>query len=358
LKVGYVSPDFRSHPVGRLLLPLLAYHDHRQVEVVCYSDVKVRDALTGKLQALADGWHEIVGQNDRQVAERVQADRIDILVDLALHTAGNRLLVFARKPAPVQLTMFGVPATTGLRAIDYRLTDPFLDPPGATEGDYAERSVRLPHCYWIFQAPDEAPPVGPLPGRASGHVTFGCLNQFFKISRPAQELWAEILRRVPESRLVLQTHAGNHRSAIRTLFQTRGVDPDRIEFVAPLPRAEYFQLYHRLDLGLDPFPYNGHNSTVEALWMGVPVVTLAGRTAVGRGGVSILANAGLPDLIARTPEEYVAIAVHLAEDPVRLTRLRTELRPRLQASPLLDARQFAADVEAAYRGMWQTWCSS
>jgi predicted O-linked N-acetylglucosamine transferase (SPINDLY family) len=356
LKLGYVSPDFRSHPVGRLLLPLFAYHDRRQFEVVCYSDVKVPDALTARLQALADGWHSILGRNDREVADQVQADGIDILVDLALHTAGNRLLVFARKPAPVQVTMFGLPATTGLATIDYRLTDPYLDPPSATDGDYTERSVRLPHCYWIYHAPDDAPPVAPLPALASGRVTFGCLNQFFKVSRPALELWAELLRRVPESRLILQSHAGSHRDAVRPLFQDRGVAPERVEFVAPLPRAEYLRLYQSLDLGLDPFPYNGHNSTLESLWMGVPVITLAGRTAVGRGGLSILSNAGLPELVARTPEEYLAIAVQLAADRTRLARLRAELRPQLQASPLVDARQFAADVESAFRGMWQTWC--
>ena len=221
LRVGFVSPDFRDHPVGQLLLPLFSHHDRRQTEIVCYCDVRAADAVTTKLKALADGWHDVVGLSDPQVADRIRGDRIDILVDLALHTADNRLLVFARKPAPVQVTMLGMPSTTGLATIDYRLTDPYLDPPGASDGDYTERSIRLPHCFWCYQPPEEAPPVGALPAWKSGFVTFGCLNQFAKVSRPALEVWVRILQSLPASRLVLHAPPGSHREAVQALVRGR-----------------------------------------------------------------------------------------------------------------------------------------
>jgi predicted O-linked N-acetylglucosamine transferase (SPINDLY family) len=362
LNVGYVSPDFRGHPVGHLLVSLLKHHDRRQVEVVCYSDVRAPDALTQKLRALADQWHDTAALPDRMLAERVRADRIDILVDLALHTAGNRLLVFARKPAPVQVTMLGLPATTGVATIDYRLTDPFIDPPdadsgrGAHDSDYTEQSIRLPHCFWLFERPEEAPVVGALPALSNGCITFGSLNQFAKVTPAALQLWLKILQAVPRSRLLIQAQPGSHCDAVRARFQAGGIAGDRLEFAGRVSRAEYFQRYGRLDLGLDPFPYNGHNCTIEALWMGVPVVTLAGRTAVARGGLSILSNVGLEELIARTPEEYVDIAVRMAGDAERLAAFRAELRGRMEASPLMECRGYAAAVEAALRRMWHAWC--
>jgi predicted O-linked N-acetylglucosamine transferase (SPINDLY family) len=241
--------------------------------------------------------------------------------------------------------------------MDYRLTDPVLDPPGATDGDYTECSVRLPHCFWVYPPPDDAPAVSALPAGKNGPITFGCLNQFYKISRPVWPVWAEILRAVPGSRLIVQAHPGSHQEAVRTRFREAGLDPGRVEFVAQAGRAAYFQRYQELDIALDPFPYNGHTSTMDALWMGVPVVTLLGRTAVGRGAASILTNAALPELIARTPEQYGAIARALAGDRDRLAELRSTLRARITASPLVDGKQYTADVEAAFRRMWRTWCS-
>ena len=358
LRVGYVSPDFRAHAVGQLLLPLFANHDRRQVEIVCYSDVRVSDALTARLQPLADLWHSTVGLGDAQVAELIRADRIDILVDLALHTAGNRMLVFARKPAPVQVSMLAMPATSGLTTIDYRLTDPYLDPPGAHDADYTEQSIRLPHCFWIFQPPEELIDVGTLPASRNGFVTFGSLNQLAKVTRPALELWVKILQALPGARLVLQSPPGSHLDGVRALFEQGGIAADRLEFVPRAPRLEYLRRFQNLDLGLDPFPYNGHTSMLDALWMGVPVVTLAGRTCVGRGGVSILSNLGLPELIARTPEQYVDIAVGLAKYMDRLSSMRGGLRQKMAASPLCDGKQYAASVEAAFRQMWQTWCGT
>ena len=358
LRVGYVSPDFRGHAVGRLLLGLLSNHDHRQVEVFCYSDVRAPDAVTAKLKGMADEWRATAGLSDPQMAGLIRADRIDILVDLAVHTAGNRLLVFARKPAPVQVSMLGMPTTTGLATIDYRLTDPYFDPPGVSDRDYTEQSIRLPRSIWCYEPPEEAPAVGALPALRAGWVTFGCLNQLTKVTWPVLQLWVKILQSLPDSRLVLQAHPGPHLDDVRALFWRAGIGGERVEFVARVAPAEYLRRYHNLDLCLDPFPYNGHTSTLDALWMGVPVVTLAGHTGVGRAGVSVLSNLGLPELIAATPEQYVTIALQWAGDQTRLAALRAGLRERMQSSPLMDGKQYAADVEAAFRRMWRTWCDS
>ncbi len=356
LRIGFLSYDFWDHAVGQLLVPLFVHRDRRQAEFVCYSDVRRPDAVTEKLKALADQWHESVGMGDPQLADRIRDDRIDILVDLGLHTAGNRMLVFARKPAPVQVTMLGMPTTTGLAAIDYRLTDPYLDPPGSSDADYTEESIRLPHCFWVFQPPEELPTVNALPAAKNGFVTFGCLNQFAKVTRPASQLWMKILQSLPGSRLVLQAQPGSHQGAVHALFQEGGIAGERIEFTARSSRLEYFRRFQSVDLGLDPFPYNGHTSTLDALWMGVPVITLAGRTAVARGGVSILSNVGLTELIAQTPEQYVDIAVGMATDLGRLSKLRSALRERVQSSPPADTRKYAADVDIAFRRMWEKWC--
>jgi predicted O-linked N-acetylglucosamine transferase (SPINDLY family) len=358
LRIGFVSPDLRTHPVGRLLLPIFAHRDRCRVELVVYSDTHAPDTVTRALQDAADLWHTSGALSDSQFTDRIRADRIDILVDLALHTARNRLLVFARKPAPVQVTMLGLPSTTGLDTIDYRLTDPYLDPPGSTDADYTEQSIRLPHCFWVFEAPEPSPPVAPLPAKTIGHVTFGCLNQLAKVTGPALELWGKILQALPGSRLVLQSHPGSHQGTLRDWFEAHGIAGERIEFAPRLSRLEHLRLHQTLDLGLDPFPYNGHTSTLDAAWTGVPVVTLAGRTAVGRGGVSILTNLGLPELIAHSPEEYVAIAVELAGNLDRLGALRAGLRQRLLDSPLADGKRYAADVESALRRMWVAWCDS
>jgi predicted O-linked N-acetylglucosamine transferase (SPINDLY family) len=357
LRIGFVSPDFKNHPVGLSLVPLLSHLDRRQFEVVCYSDVKTADEATPLLRALTDEWRDIAGLGDSLVAQRIRDDRIDILVDLAVHTAGNRMLVFARRPAPVQVTMLGMPATTGLAAMDYRVTDPYLDPPGGGDENYAENLIRLPHSFWWYHPLDGTPQVQPLPALEKGYVTFGCLNNFVKVSRPALKLWLRILQAaVPGSRLVICARTGSHLDAVRALFAEGGVAQDRVEFTPWTSQARYFARYRDLDLSLDPFPYNGHTSALDSLWMGVPVITLAGRTAVGRGGVSILSNVGLPELIADTPDRYVEIAVDWASDLARLSALRAGLRERLRGSPLMDGAGYAADVGAALRRAWQAWC--
>jgi predicted O-linked N-acetylglucosamine transferase (SPINDLY family) len=356
LRVGFVSPDFRSHALGRSLLPLFASHDRAQAAFVAYSDVRAPDGITSALRGLADEWLDVAGTSDERLAERIRTDRIDILVDLALHTAGNRMLVFARKPAPVQVTMLGMPATTGLATMDCRVTDPYLDPPGTSDADYRERSVRLPHCFWCYQPPEDAPAPGALPALKNGFITLGCLNQFAKVSAPALDQWIKILQSLTGSRLLIHAPAGRHRDLVLARFQEGGVSPDRVGFCSRLPRAEYLGRYGQIDLGLDPFPYNGGITTMDALWMGVPVITLAGRTAVGRAGVSILSNVGLTAFVASSAEQYAAIAVASAQDLARLAAVRAALRERMRSSPLLDGQRYASAVDAALRAIWQTWC--
>ena len=356
LRVGYVSPDFREHPVGQNLLPLLREHDRRQMEIFCYSNVLRPDARTDQLRGYADVWRSIVGLPDSQVVSQIRQDGIDILVDLALHSANNRLLVFAHKPAPVQVTYLGYCGSTGMDAMDYRLSDPYLDLSDSDLTIYSEQTIRLPETYWCYRSTGPTPDPSPPPVATAGYLTFGCLNNFAKVSPPALDLWAEILQAVPRSRLFVHCRPGTRLDAMRERFAGKGISPDRLEFPNWQPWLEYVQTYGRIDIALDPFPWGGGITTCDALWMGVPVVSLAGPTAVGRGGASILANVGVPELVARTPEQYVRIAAALAGDLPRLAELRRTLRARMQASPLMDAPRFARNFEAAYRQMWRNWC--
>ncbi|MGD0390962.1 MAG: tetratricopeptide repeat protein, partial [Tepidisphaeraceae bacterium] len=330
LRIGYVSPDFRDHVVGQNLLPLLREHDHRQMEIFCYSNVARADALTEQFRRYADVWRSIVELSDSQAADQIRQDGIDILVDLALHTANNRLAVFARKPAPVQATFVGSPGSTGLETIDYRLTDPYLDPPGLNDQFYSETSIRLPDSFWCYDPLVTELAVNALPAQKDGHVTFGCLNNFCKVNEPVLQLWAQVLKTVPRSRFMMLCPEGSHRQALLDLLQREGISPDRIELVARGPRFQYLNLFHRIDVGLDSFPYNGHTTSLDSYWMGVPVITLVGQTVVGRAGLSQLTNLGLPELIAQTSEQYVQIAAALAADLPRLAELRRTLRGRMQ----------------------------
>jgi predicted O-linked N-acetylglucosamine transferase (SPINDLY family) len=358
LRIGYVSPDFREHPVGRQLLPLVRAHDRGAVSVMCYSDVSSADSLTEKFQALGWDWHDTSAWTDEQLANRVHADRIDILVDLALHTAWNRLRVFARKPAPVQASFAGYPGGTGLEAIDYRLTDRFLELPESTIPRPAGRPIHLPDSFWCFDPPDESPPVNELPALSAGHIVFGCLHAFSKVNERVLTLWSRVLLNTPGSRLRMLCPPGESRDRTLHLFGQLGIGKERVEFVAFLPRPDFLAEHHRLDLILDTFPYNGHVTTCDALWMGVPVISLAGQLPVARGGLSILSTVGLPELVANSEEEYVRIAVTLAQDFARLATLRATMRARMQSSPLMDAGRFARGVEAAYRTMWHRWCAA
>ncbi|MGD0768068.1 MAG: tetratricopeptide repeat protein [Tepidisphaeraceae bacterium] len=350
LRIGYVSPDLRHHAVGRCMLSLLPFHDREAFEIHCYASVAREDEMSAKLRASAARWRNIHRLDDAQAVEVIRADGIDILVDLAVHTEGNRLGVFARKPAPVQITYLGTCSTTGLSAMDYRLSDPYVDPPENELSDYSERTIRLPRTHLCYEPLEPTPEVSPPPAASAGNVTFGCLNNFMKCSVDALETWVRILRSAPGSRLILHAPPGKAREDVRGRFDRAGISPNRLEFVS---RDDWPRTYGRIDVALDPFPYNGAITTCDALWMGVPVVTLSGRTAVGRLGRCILSNAGLPELVAATPEEYESIALDLASDLGRLSKLRAELRPRMAASPLMNPRRLAADIESAFGRAWR-----
>ncbi|HMD55082.1 MAG TPA: hypothetical protein VKJ65_11085, partial [Phycisphaerae bacterium] len=358
---GYVSGDFREHSVTYFLQGLFAAHDPGQVEIFCYADLRNSDHVTSRLKSFVHHWQNITGKSDSDVAEIIRRDGIDILLDLAGHTADNRLLAFARKPAPVQVTYLGYPGTTGLGTVDYRFTDAYADPPGQDDKFYSEKLLRLNNTFLCYEPPDVAPPVGPLPAlKRSGAIIFGCLNMLPKINAKVVELWAQILKQTPESRMLLKNASLSDLSArehLLQLFTNCGIGPDRLELHGWMASSkEHLQLYNQIDLALDTFPYNGTTTTCEALWMGVPVVTLAGHVHMSRVGVSLLSNAGLPELIAQTPEEYVQIAVKLAGDLPKLNELRGTMRQRMQKSPLMDSRRFAHNVEEAYRNMWRNWC--
>jgi predicted O-linked N-acetylglucosamine transferase (SPINDLY family) len=264
--------------------------------------------------------------------------------------------MFARKPAPVQATYLAYPGTTGLETMDYRITDPYLDPPGADERFQSEKTVRLPHAFWCYQAHRLVPDVGPLPATTAGHVTFGCLNLFGKMNEPVFEVWARILRQVPGSRIVLYCFEGSQRKRLLDFFAARQVEGSRIEMVPRTMPEKYFARYQMIDIALDTHPFPGGTTSCDALFMGVPVVTLAGETPLSRGGVSILSNVGVNELIATSRDQYVEIATNLAKDPERIAQYRQTLRERMTASPLMNARQHARDIEAGFRGMWRKWC--
>ncbi len=353
LNVGYVSPDFMRHPVAGFIEPVIGAHDRDRFEVFCYSSASSDDAVTRRLRSLADHWRDIAGLPDDHVADRIRADGIDILVDLAGHTGGSRLLVLAHKPAPVQATWIGYPDTSGMAAMDYRITDAIADPPGSTEHLHTEKLVRLPGGFLCYNAPADAPHPAP---RATGPITFGSFNGLAKLTPQMVELWAKLLGAVPGSRLLVKTYglaAESARRALREAFSRHGIAGDRLELRPPDGGfAEHLAAYLELDIVLDVFPYNGTTMTCEALWMGVPVVTLAGATHVSRVGASLLERVGLRDLVAATPAEYLDIALRLARDEPRRRELRGSLRERMRRSPLTDARRFTRDLESAYHRLW------
>jgi predicted O-linked N-acetylglucosamine transferase (SPINDLY family) len=358
LRIGYVSPYFRRHVQSFFTVPLLANHDHQNFEISCFADVATPDALTERLHSYADVWRDCRGLSDEEVADLIRRHQIDILVDLTMHMAQCRPVIFARKPAPVQVCWLAYPGTTGLATMDYRLTDPYLDPPGHDDSVYAEQSVRLPDSFWCYDPLATEPAVNPLPALSSGHVTFGSLNNFCKVNTAVLRLWARVLKVVDRSRFVMLVPEGFLRRRTLGILEQEGVSAGQVSFVDKQPLQQFRELYHQIDIGLDTFPANGHTTSLDAYWMGVPVVTLVGQTVVGRAGICQLTNIGLPDLIAQTPDDFVRIASDLAGDLPRLRQLREGLRDRLQRSALMDAPRFAHNVESAYRTMWQRWCES
>jgi predicted O-linked N-acetylglucosamine transferase (SPINDLY family) len=356
LRIGYVSPDFKTHVLALFTIPLLAHHDHEQFEIYCYSSADKPDHLTQRIRGYADVFRDVASLDDAALAEVIRQDRIDILVDITMHMTDRRLLCYARRPAPVQLCWLAYPGTTGLETLDYRVSDPFLDPPDASTDVYSEETLRLPDTFWCYDPLTAEPDVSPLPALTTGRVTFGCLNHFRKVNDGVLRVWAQVLSAVPKSRLLLMAPPGSARDHVRAIFQQEGIEPGRVELVDRAGRLEYLRKYQELDLGLDTFPYNGHTTSLDGLWMGVPTVTLAGETVVGRAGVCHAMNLGLPELIAKTPEEYVRVASSLAENLEHLAELRRTLRTRMQQSPLMDAPRFARNFESVYRDIWRRWC--
>jgi predicted O-linked N-acetylglucosamine transferase (SPINDLY family) len=358
LRVGYVSPDFRSHAVAYFLHPILAHHDHDRVEAFCYADVACPDGQTAVLQSLAHQWRDTFGLSTEQLVELIRRDRIDILVELAGHTAGNRLLVLARRPAPVQVSYLGYPCTTGLSAIDYRLGDAVTDPP-AEPPCSSEEIVRLRGCFCTYTPSNNAPAVSPLPARSRGAITFGSLHKLEKLNPDVLDLWCRVLIDVPAARLLLCRNAlyGATADDLRRQFEDRGIAPARLVFQRVEPvNLQHLRIYHDIDVALDPFPWNGHTTACEALWMGVPVLALRGRRHAARMVASVLSTLGLTDWIAETPEDYHKKAVDLAGNLTLLAEIRTQLRDRMRLSPLANGADFTRQLESAYRRMWQQWC--
>lgn len=361
LRVGYISPDFRQHAVAYFFEPVLMAHDRDAFSIHLYANLVFEDEVSKRLRALADGWRGIAGMTDDQIVQTIRADRIDILVDLAGHSSDNRLLVLARRAAPVQMSYLGYPNTTGLRTCDYLITDPDLDPSGTTELFHTEQLIRLPRTMHCYRPADSAPPVR-IRGGDSAPLRFGSFNRIEKLTPATIDLWLPLLRAVPESTLTLRS-AGladpDTRAELTRRFVDGGVDAARLTL---LPRemsldAHFLSLYHPIDVALDSFPYNGTTTTCEALWMGVPVLTMQGPTRVARTTAGILRAIGLDELIATTPPQFVEIGSALAADPARLCSLRAGMRDRMIASPLLDAAGLAREIERAMRDAWARWCA-
>ena len=356
LRVGYVSPDFYDHAVARFLLPLLGGHARERFKVFAYSDVVQADGVTQALQAAVEHWRPVAGWSDQRLGEQIVADGIDILVDLSGHAGKNRLLVLARKPAPLQVTYLGYPNTTGLAAIDYRIVDGWSDPEGMTDPHYTEKLWRLPDTAWCYRPLADLAEPEPSPRLAEGKVAFGSFNNLAKMSVKCVELWAAVLRSVPHSTLALKTKGLADATVCRDVvarFERLGVAGERLVFSPWTKTVREHMEYHReIDVALDTFPYQGTTTTCDALWMGVPVVTLAGDMHHSRVGVSLLTNVGLPDLVAKSPEEFGRIAVGLANAPERLAKIQTGLRAQMAASPLRNEVKFARQFEAALTAMW------
>jgi predicted O-linked N-acetylglucosamine transferase (SPINDLY family) len=356
LRIGYVSPDFREHCQSMFTIPLLEHHDHDAFEVHCYASVARPDDCTRRLSGLADVWRDAASLDDAALAELIRTDRIDILVDLNMHMAAGRPLLFARRPAPLQVAWLAYPGTTGIAAMDYRLSDPRLDPVGV-DGPYSERTRHLPDSFWCYQPFNDRIEVNALPALERGHLTFGCLNSPCKLTDSTLRLWGALLGALPDARLVLMAPPGRHRDELARRLAAHGVDAARLTFLPFQQRDQYLRAYHDIDVAIDTLPYNGHTTSLDSFWMGVPVISRVGDTCVGRGGLSQLHQLDLLELAAATDAEFVGAAVALAGDLPRLALMRRGLRGRMQRSPLMDAPKFARGLEAVYRSIWREYCA-
>lgn len=353
LRIGYLSPDLRSHPVSVFFEPILEHHDRDRVETFCYSTTNAPDQVTQRLQKRAGTWRDCNGWSDARIAAQIESDAIDILVELAGHTAQNGAAVLRSRPAPVQALYIGYPGTSGLPEVDYLIADARVCPPSC-EKYYSERIARVDGSFWCYRPPERAPAAGEPPLLRNGHVTFGSYNALHKVSKTTFELWARLLRAVPQSRLVLKSLAFADealRASVRRKWEDAGIDARRVDTEPPTDPAAFLAEYRRIDIGLDPTPYNGGTTTCEALWMGVPVITLAGDRFSARMGASLLPNVGLPQMVAQSADDYVRIAAELAADPSQLRTLRRSLRDRMAASPICDAPRVARELEQAFQMM-------
>jgi len=362
LRIGYCSPDLCSHPVPFFIETLLAFHNRSSFEIYCYSDVAKPDVVTGRIKGLSDHWRNIHGMNHDQVSALVRDDSIDILVDLAGHTSNNRMLMFARKPAPVQVSYLGYPNTTGLPTINYRITDSYADPERQSDPFFSEKLVRLPKSFLCYQPPKESPEVAGLPALNTGQITFGSFNNLSKVTPKVIEIWSSILKAVPRSIIFLkasQFRDDEIKRRIYGMFAQKGISQGRIKMLDRVPSfTDHLNLYNEIDIGLDTFPYNGTTTTCEALWMGVPVIVLEGGHHVARVGVSILTNIGLSELISGNKKEYIKKAITLAYNLEHLSSLRSCLRSMVGQSPLSNTAHFMKYLELAYHEMWMKWCEN
>jgi predicted O-linked N-acetylglucosamine transferase (SPINDLY family) len=357
IRVGYLSPDYWRHPVAHFMEPVLRYHDRARFEIFCYHTGVREDEVTARLKTLPEHWRALPGIADDELEARLRGDKIEILVELSGHTDGTRLPVLARRIAPVQVSYLGYPNTTGLAAMDYRITDACADPAGESDQLHTEKLIRLPGTFLCYAPPIVEASNRIPPSRRKRYVTFGSFNNFAKISPTSIRLWASILASVPGSKLFIKTH-GLQDPGLRALLQERlqgaGVPADRLLLAPPTTdHRRHLETYDEVDVALDTFPYHGTTTTLDALWMGVPVVTLIGDRHASRVGLSILSGLGLNELIAHTHDEYVACAVRLAFQPEQLEEYAHDLRARLAGSALTDGKRFTAHLEEAFLQLWQ-----
>lgn len=358
IRLGYLSADFGLTSAARFIEPLLAHADRERFALTCYYASTRHDAVTRRFKSYVTCWREVDGLSDQQLCDLVLADEIDVLVELNGHTRGNRLTALAHRPTPVQVTYLGYGASTGMAAIGYRVTDGMIDPVGEADRWYSEKLLRLPGSMWCYAPPDKAPEVRPLPAAAKGHITFGSFNNIAKIGAGVLDTWSEIATRGTGTRFVFAgVPTGSARTRISGAFERRGVSAERLEFHDRVTADRYYALYHEVDVALDSFPYNGAATTCDALWMGVPVLTLTGEQALARSGLSLLSGLGMGEWVAASRGDYVAKALQCAQDVGRLAALRAELRGRLQRSLLCDGPAFVAAFEKLIRHAWRQWCA-
>jgi protein O-GlcNAc transferase len=357
LRIGYVSGDFRAHSVAYFFKPLLQNHNSHVVETFCYYNNNFIDKITNNIMTTCDHWRSIFGITDSEIFKIIRKDKIDILVDLSGHTGKNNLLVFAQKPAPIQVTWLGYPNTTGLSSIDYRFTDIIADPIGEADDLHSEKLLRLPNGFLCFQGNEKVLSKSDPPQTHYDYITFGSFNNLSKITSEVIDVWSKILNLIPKSHLILKCRKLKHnKDYYYELFKNKGIDKDRIQLYEHLPSTgDHLELYNSIDISLDPFPYNGATTTCEALWMGVPVITLLGDRHAGRVGASILTNVGLKDFIARDIDSYINLAVKMSANTKKLKEIRMTLRRQMQESLLCDARSFAGNVETSYKDMWHNY---